>query len=216
MADRFTGRTLSLFLAWELTALGFMVGQLSADPAVLGLFVFYFALILFLAVTVLYLAVLNRRVDAARDLFAVDVPTATLSLAVGALATFGALLVTVAWGRTFRDLPADLLLMQGFVVVPAEEFAFRFFLPRVLPGRLIGVPSWVWAQVTFAGFHWRAFDLDPFLLLISFLFGLTMYLFVHLGGRTRFLGLGFAIGVHFVWNVFAFGLAGAAYPGALL
>ncbi len=215
VAKPFTGRSLSLLAAWTIAMYFFMVRMAAQSPDIstVILLLFYTNLPLALYVIMLGLALKRKRVDEVRELFDIDAPRAGFAIMVGALATFAVLLFAVALWRDLQRIPMDLILLQAIIIVPSEEFSFRFFLPRVIPGRLIGIPAWVWAQITFAAFHFQAFQLDVFSMVFAFVFGVFLFLVADAkrkgeSGQVPLLGLGAAIGIHFVWNLFSLSAGG--------
>ncbi len=83
------------------------------------------------------------------------------------------------------------------------------------------MPSWIWAQVTFAAFHFQAFNLDPFSMAFAFLFGVFLFLVADAKqkgkkGHVPVLGLGAAIGIHFVYNIFALASTGSTNLAGML
>ncbi len=221
MAKRSPGRSFSLLAVWILAMFGYVVFLIprSPDISTVLLLLFYVNLPIALLAILLGLAQVGEKTEEVRELFAIDAPRAGLAILIGAVATFGILLFVVGLGRELRPIPLEIIFLQAIVIVPSEEFSFRFFLPRVIPGHVIGVPSWVWAQGTFAAFHFQAFNLDLFNIAFAFVFGVFLYMIANAdrekgGKRIRVLGLGAAIGVHFVWNLFALS-AGSGVTGAL-
>ncbi len=216
MVKHFTGRSLSLLSFWIIGMFGYLVYITSKSPDVgtALLLLFYINLPIALYTIMLGLGQLGEKTEEVRELFAIDAPKAGFAILVGALATFGVLLFAVALWRDMQRIPMDLILLQAIIIVPSEEFSFRFFLPRVIPGRLIGIPGWIWAQFTFAAFHFQAFNLDPFSILFAFVFGVFLFLVADAkrkgeSSQVPLLGLGAAIGIHFVWNLFSLSAGGA-------
>ncbi len=220
MVRRFTGGSLSLFAVWILLMYGYVVVLVTQSPDVgmVLLLLFYVNLPVALFAILLGLGQLREKTEEIRELYAIDAPSAGLAILVGAMVTFGVLLFTVALRFEMRPLPMSLIILQALIVVPSEEYSFRFLLPRVMPGHVLRVPGWVLAQGSFAVFHIRAIwvnvGVDEILPLVStlafiFVFGLFLYLVADAGKKTRLLGLGAAIGIHFTWNMFSFSAAGA-------
>lgn len=213
MPKEFSGRSLSLLAAWTIAMYFVLIDLIfrGIDVTVLALMVFYINLPMSLYLVMLGLAVKRRRADEVKELFTIDAAWGGLAILLGAVSTFAVMLFLVALRSQLDPVPMETIILQAIVIVPSEEFSFRFFLPRILPGRLIGPPGWVWAQLTFAGLHFRAYDLDIFPIIFAFAFGVMLYLITDAGKRYRLLGLGFAIGVHFIWNLFALS-TGAIIP----
>ncbi len=222
MAKRPKISSFSLLAGWTLVMFGYLVSLISQSPDIgtVLLLLFYINFPLALYAILLGRAQLGEK-EEVRELFAIDAPRAGLAILIGATATFAVLLFVVVLGRTMYPLPLELILLQALIVVPSEEFSFRFFLPRIMPDYLAGVPSWVLAQVTFAFFHYQAFGLDLFNMVFIFAFGVGLYAVANAkrtvgGTRIRVLGLGAAIGIHFVYNLVALsasgGVTGALFP----
>ncbi len=227
MVRRFTGGSLSLFAVWILLMFGYVVWLVTQSPDVgmVLLLLFYVNLPIALFAILLGLGQLREKNEQVRELYAIDAPSASLAILVGAMATFVVLLFTVALRFEMQPLPMGLIILQALIVVPSEEYSFRFLLPRIMPGHVLRVPGWVLAQGSFAVFHIRAIwinvGVDEILPLVStlafiFVFGLFLYLVADAGKKTRFLGLGAAIGTHFVYNLFAFSAGGATGELAFL
>ena len=200
---------------------GYLVALIPQSPDIgtVLLLLFYITLPIALFAILIGLAQVGEKTEEVRELFAIDAPRAGLAILIGGIATFAVLLFVVAIGRELRPIPLDIILLQVIIIVPSEEFSFRFLLPRVMPGHLVGIPGWILAQITFALFHFQAFQLDLFNIAFAFVFGVFLYTVANAdrqteGKRIRILGLGSAIGIHAVWNFFALS-AGSGVTGAL-
>lgn len=222
MAKRFSGRSFSLFAVWILAMFGFLVYLIGQSPGIgtVLLLLFYINLPIALFAILLGLAVVGEKQEEVREFFAIDAPRAGLAILIGATATFAVLLFVVALGRELRPIPLDVIFLQLIIIVPSEEFSFRFLLPRIMPGHSVGIPGWILAQLTFAFFHFQAFQLDPFNIAFAFVFGVFLYMIANAdhergGKRIRILGLGTAMGIHGVWNLFALS-AGTGVTGGLV
>ncbi len=219
MAKRFIRHSFPLFAVWILAMFAYVVYVISQSPDVgtVLLLLFYINFPIALFAILLGRGQLQRKNEEVRELFAIDAPGAGLAILVGAMATFVVLLFTVALRFEMQTIPMGLIVLQALIVVPSEEFSFRFMLPHIMPGPR----GWILAQGSFAAFHLQAVGTADLLVTAStlafiFVFGLFLYLVTDAGKKYRVLGLGAAIGIHFVWNLFAFSAAGTASIAALV
>jgi hypothetical protein len=201
--EGFSGRTISFFVTWVLAEYLFIVGLLrTIDLPTLGLLLFYTTFSTILLVLAVGLATLRRKLVLLRKFLTFDMAHILWPLVVGGFGTFIVLFVVfTAVGRTFNALPLDIILTQALIVVPSETVIFIILLPLLLPGKVFGIPGWLWAQLSFGGFHYAAFGIDLYQMFIAFTFGVIWYQIFVLGERVAFLGVGFVLAFHFVWNV---------------
>jgi hypothetical protein len=221
MAD--TRAVVGLVLTWQMSESFWLLSQIFSGALDLrGVAVYLFYEANFLALFALFLA--RRIVDNERrrtanlpiqELLNFDIVKQFVPFLSVGLATGVALVFVYRYQGFAVSMPPTAVILQNLLeIVPEETFIFVFFLPQLLPSYL-GVPSFIWAAAYAGAFHYFAKSGDPFQIAFAVLLFSLWYLMYKMGeqtvvvnGRARkkgfaFLGLGAAMSMHFMINVFA-------------
>ncbi len=209
---KYTGRTISLFLTWTLAEFWFVVSLI--PEITLGKLVvlfFYISFTTFLLAYMILQAFARNMREQVLELLSYDLGDSALPLAMGgvvaALFLIPAVLVR---GATFHTLDMSVVVEQLLVVAPSETFIFLFFLPHLLPGKVLRVPGWLWSQILFAAFHYIAYAANPFGMFFAFTIGVVWWQVKVAGGQYSFLGLPFVYSFHFLWNLIVIASTGSS------
>lgn len=225
---QFSGRAISLYGIWFLSQFVIIVGMLATITlATLGVLFFYTVFTLAVMVLALYLAFIRGKAEKLKELMSLNVTDSIYPFIVIGVGSFLAFYIMHNIMGNQINVPSnwmDIFMMQAIIIVPAETFIFVYFMVNILPKKItiwmskkgkkreIYIPGWMVAQISFATFHWRVYDLNPFQMFFAFAMGVVFYQ-MYIGGKTvSFLGLPAVIAFHFVWNIMAILYGGAGTP----
>ncbi len=225
---------IALYVSWVLAVLAFMLPRVASAGAGFAVATFYTLIGLAGPLLVGLVAIRFKRPQELDELLSFDVSNAFPPMFIWGSITFLFLLVVYGLPPTFPSV--DTLIFQAVVVVPGETFFFQSSIPRVFrytSGRIFplqGDPdiallqAGIAAQVAFGLFHFVAFEVSIFQMLFATIFGIILFLLVWLGtlkttaparrGLLRWAGLGAAIAVHLIWNLFSCALIPQGCPSA--
>lgn len=228
---KFSGRAISLYGIWFLSQFLIIVGLLATMTlATLGVLFFYTTFTLAVMVLALYLAFIRGKKEKLKELMQLNVTDSIYPFIVIGVGSFLLFYIMHNVMGNQINVPVnwmDVFMMQAIIIVPAETFIFVYFMVNILPeritiwvskkaGREIYIPGWMVAQFSFAMFHWRVYDLNPFQMFFAFAMGVVFYQ-MYVGGKTvSFLGIPAVIAFHFVWNVMAILYGGAGTPPGMM
>ena len=213
----FSKRTISLFTLWITSEYAFIVSEIkTTDAFKIGVLVFYTTFTLYLFVQVLATGVVLDKEEEVKELMGYDTVQAMPGFFVGSIVALAiSAPIQIFSGAKFGGLTFEQIIEQLLIIVPNETFQFIFFLPKLIR-RLFWLPGWVWAQVTFALFHYVAYDLDILSMFSAFVIGVFWYHAYMMGKKYPYMGLSFVIAFHFVYNIIALSTQASIDPAVAI
>ncbi len=224
-------KTIVLLVPWMLFGTLWLRLNAGLDQATVE---FYFSLLTAGALSLLFLAVMDPGIK--RELaklkllpfvmyFGIFMAGVVVLFAVASLLSAG----TIDAQQSESAIFATFLVTTILVVAPIETLVFQWILPKIstmslksvdvpTKKRVLGLAVFggVLSQLTFAGFHYLAYNHDLASMGVAFVIGLGFYGLVK---SSPVWGLGAAMGAHAGWNiavsVLSVGSLGAIFGGIL-